>query len=146
MLRGLAVFPQKPAVLLMGNCSAHASDDVIRILTEGSVRVITFAPHTTQIFQVLDLTLFGVLKRRPRYELPFDDDNATVRFIMKGYHDFGQTTIRSNIWGAFRALRLGFNVRSVPYRRLVDEMKLRESAGFQERSSVDFPLDQLSGQ
>jgi hypothetical protein len=39
---------------------------VIRIHTERSVRVITFAPHTTQIFQVLDLALFGVLKRRPR--------------------------------------------------------------------------------
>jgi hypothetical protein len=62
----------------MDNCSAHGRDDVIRILTKASVRVITFAPHTTQIFQVLDLTLFGVLKRRPRYELPFGDDNATV--------------------------------------------------------------------
>jgi hypothetical protein len=90
MLRGLAVFAQEPAVLLMDNCSAHASDDVIRILTEASVRVITLAPHATQIFQVPDLPLFGVLKWRPRYELPFDDDNATVRFIMKVYHEFGE--------------------------------------------------------
>jgi hypothetical protein len=79
MLRGLAVFAQEPAVLLMDNCWVHVSDDVIRIFTEASVGVITFAPHTTQIFQVLDLTLFGALKRCPRYELPFDDDNATVR-------------------------------------------------------------------
>jgi hypothetical protein len=78
MLRGLAVFAQEPAVLLMAHCSAHVRDDVIRILTEANVRIITSAPHTTQIFQVLDLTLFGVLKRRPRYELPFDDDNAMV--------------------------------------------------------------------
>jgi hypothetical protein len=74
MLRGLAIFAEEPALLLMDNCSAHVSDDVIRILTEASVLVISFAPHTKQIFQVLDLTLFGVLKQRPRYELPVDDD------------------------------------------------------------------------
>jgi hypothetical protein len=78
MLRGLAVFAEEPAVLLMDNCSAYVRDDVIRILTKASVRVITCAPHTTHIFQVLDLTLFDVLKLRPRYELPFDDDSATV--------------------------------------------------------------------
>jgi hypothetical protein len=146
MLRGLAVVVQEPAVLLMGNYSAHVSDDVIRILTGAGVRVITLAPHTTQIFWVFDITLFGVLKRRPRYELPFDDDNATVRFIMKVCHDFGPTVIRSKRWGAFQALGLEFDVKNVPYGLLFDEIKLRESAGFQERWSIDFPLDHLSGQ
>jgi hypothetical protein len=86
-LRGLAVFAEEIAALLMDDCSAHVSDDVIGILTEAKVRVITFAPHTTQVFKVLDLTIFGVPKRCPRYELPFDDDHATVKFIMKVYHD-----------------------------------------------------------
>jgi hypothetical protein len=77
-VRDLAIFAQEPALLSPDKCSTQVSDDLVRILTEASVRVITFAPHTTQIFQVLDLSLFGVLKRRPRYELPFDDHNATV--------------------------------------------------------------------
>jgi hypothetical protein len=68
-----------------------------------------------------------------------------VRFIMKVYHDFGQTMIRHNIWGAFRALGLEFDVKSVPYKLLFDEIKLRESAGFRELWSVDFPLGQISG-
>jgi hypothetical protein len=37
---------------------ADVSDSVIRILTEARVRVITFAPHTTQVFQAFDVTLF----------------------------------------------------------------------------------------
>jgi hypothetical protein len=41
MLRGLAVFAQEPAVLLMDNCSAYVNDDVIRILTEARVCFIT---------------------------------------------------------------------------------------------------------
>jgi hypothetical protein len=67
-LRDPTVNGEKAAILLMNNCWADVSDDVIRILAEARVGVINFAPHTTQIFQVLDLTPFGVLKRRPRYE------------------------------------------------------------------------------
>jgi hypothetical protein len=97
-LRGLVVFPQEVAALLMAHCSAHVINDAIRNLTQAKVRVITFAPHITQVFQVLDLTLFGVLKRRPRYELSFNDDHAMLKFIMKVYHDFRQTMIQPNIW------------------------------------------------
>jgi hypothetical protein len=61
---------------------------VIRLLTEARVRVITYAPHTTQIFQVLDVRLFGVLKRRPRYELPSEKHIAPVKVIPKVLHDF----------------------------------------------------------
>jgi hypothetical protein len=96
--RGRAVLAQEIAVLLNAHCSADVSDDVISILIEARVRVITFAPHTAQLFQPFDLTLFAVLKRRTRYELPFDDDNATVKVIMKVYHDFTQTMARPNVW------------------------------------------------
>jgi hypothetical protein len=94
-LRGRAVLAQEIAVLLMDNCSAHVIDDVIRVLTEARVRVIAFASHATQVFQVLDLTIFGVLKRVPTYELPFEDDNSTVKVITKVYHGFMQTLVPS---------------------------------------------------
>jgi hypothetical protein len=129
---------------LNDNCCADVSDDVIHILTEAMVRIITFAPHATQVFQVLDLNLFGVLKRCPRYELPFDDDNATAKVIVKVYHDFTQTNVRPNVCGAFHAFGLEFNMRRELYGFLFDEATLRESAGFRELCSVDFPLDQLS--
>jgi hypothetical protein len=142
-----SIVAQETAVLLMDHCSAHFSDDVIRMLTEAKVRVITFPSRTTQVFQVLDLTLFGVLKRRPRYELPFDEDNSMVKFIMKLYHDFRQTMIQPNRRRAFFALGLEFefDMRRDPYGLLFDEVKLRASAGFEELWSADFPLDQLSG-
>jgi hypothetical protein len=89
----------------------HVTDDAISLLTEARVRVITFAPHTThdtqhttQIFLVLDVTLVGVLKPRPRYQLPFEGEKETVEFIMKVYHDFKQTMVESNIWGAFQTI------------------------------------------
>jgi hypothetical protein len=102
--RGRAVLAQELAVWLMTQCLADGSDEVIRILTEARERVISFAPYTTQVFKVLDFTFFGVLKPCPRYELPFDDDNPTIKFIMKVYHDFTQTMVPPNVLGAFGSL------------------------------------------
>jgi hypothetical protein len=144
-LHGRAVLAQEIAVLLMAHCSADVSDDAIRILTEAKVCVTTFARHTTQIFQVLDLTLFCVLKRCPKYERPFDEKNASVNVITKVYHDFTQTMTRPNVWGTFCVLGFEFDTRREPYELLFDKVKLRERAGFEEVGCVDLPLDQLSG-
>jgi hypothetical protein len=107
---------------------------VIALLTKARVGVITIALHTTQIFQVLDVTQFGVLKRHTRYELSFGDEKSTAEVVKKGYHDFKQTMVEPNIWGAFQALgfEFGFDRTSEPYRLLFDEETLRESAGFRE--------------
>jgi hypothetical protein len=102
---------------------------VIRIVTEARAGVITFAPYITHVFQVLDLTLFGVLERCPRYELPLDENHATVKAITKVYHDFTQTMARHNVWGTFRALEFEFDTRPEPCKLLVDEVTLMESAG-----------------
>jgi hypothetical protein len=91
--RGRAVLAHEIALLLMAHCLADVSDDMIRILSEAMVRVVTFAPHTNQVFRVLDLIVFGVLERRPRYELSFDVDKATVKVIRKVHHDLRQTLI-----------------------------------------------------
>jgi hypothetical protein len=96
-LRTLDAFTEETGVLLMDNCPSHVIDDIIAVLTEERVRVITFTPHTTQIFQVLDVTFFGALKRRLGYKLPFEDEKETVRFVKKVYHDFKQTIVESNI-------------------------------------------------
>jgi hypothetical protein len=96
------------------------------------VRVITFAPHTTQIFQILDLIIFCVLKRRTGYPLPFENDNATAKFIMMVCRDFGGTMIQPNIRRAFQSLGFGYDPKTEPYRLLFSEKKLRESAGFRE--------------
>jgi hypothetical protein len=75
---------------------------------------MTFAPYTTQTFQVLDLTLFGALKRRPRYELPSREDKAAIKCIMNVYYDFTQTIVQPNVRGAFRARGRAFNTRNDP--------------------------------
>jgi hypothetical protein len=84
------------AVLLMDTWSGHITNDVIGLLIEGRVSIITFALHTTKIIQVFDATLFDLLRRHPRRELAFADDEVTVQFLMKVNHGFKQITVDSN--------------------------------------------------
>jgi hypothetical protein len=51
-----------PAVLLMDNCNSHLKVETIQMLSEHDVKVITFPPHTSGIFQMLDLSFFGTFK------------------------------------------------------------------------------------
>jgi hypothetical protein len=141
-------FTEETGVLLIENCPSHVIDDIIGLLTEARVRVITFAPHTTQIFRILDMTLFGVLKQRLGSKLPFEDEKETVTFIMKVYRDFKQTMVELNMWGAFRAIgfEFEFDTEAEPYQLLFHEEKLRQSEGFRELWFIDFPLNQLSSQ
>jgi hypothetical protein len=70
-------------VLLTDDCSSLIASDVIGLLSESRVCEITVTPPTTQLFQVLDVTLFGALKRNLRYQLPFGDEKATVNSLSK---------------------------------------------------------------
>jgi hypothetical protein len=61
------------------------------------------------------MTFFGVLKGHPRYELPFGDEEVTVKFLMKGHHDFKKTMVEPNQWRAFQTLRFEFDTGVEPY-------------------------------
>jgi hypothetical protein len=126
--------PEEDAMLLMDNCSPSVTPMVIDLLSNARVPIVTFAPHATQIFQVLDLdfTLFGILKRRGQYQLPFADDTGTARFIKKAYHDFRSTMTHINIWGVFRGIGLIYNIVGAVQRVSFNEIMLRESNGFRE--------------
>jgi hypothetical protein len=143
-LRSLDQFADEDAVLLMDNCPSHVKEDVLDLLRDARVRVITWAPHATHIFQELDVSLFGVLKRREQYALPFEDDQTTAGFLLRIYRTFKQTMIEPNIWGAFHECGLEFDTSVEPYRLRLNEEKLRNSEGFREIWSLDFPPEKLS--
>jgi hypothetical protein len=96
-LRRLEEFSDEDAVLLMDNCPSHVGKEIFNLLRDVRVRIMTWAPYTTRTCQKLDICLFGVLKRRGRYTLPFDDDRRTTGFLLKIYWTFKQTMIGPDI-------------------------------------------------
>lgn len=51
-----------PAILFIDNCSSHLDPNLLGILADNLILVITYTSHTSHILQVHDLLLFGVLK------------------------------------------------------------------------------------
>jgi hypothetical protein len=55
------------AVLMVDNCSSHVASEIFRLLDENHVKVVTFAPYTTNPFQALDLSFFSVFGTKQRF-------------------------------------------------------------------------------
>jgi hypothetical protein len=81
----------------MDNRSPHLSDDIAAVLTSVRVRIITFASHTTQVFQILDVVLSGALKKHATGLKSLDEQQPAAAFLFKVYHDFKKTMIEVNI-------------------------------------------------
>jgi hypothetical protein len=144
--RSTSLVPNATAVLLMNNCGGHLGTNTIRLLTERNVKVITFPPHRSGIFQMLDLVFFGVFKhaksRIPRNTgLAMMQDHALRMFRA---HEAAATS--SIVRGSFK--RAGFTYVKQPggtYSLGLDEARIRTSPEFPEVWNIDFPFESLSG-
>jgi hypothetical protein len=85
------------AILLMANCSPHMSDNVVAVLISVRMRIIIFTSPTIHIFKVLNVILFGALKKCTTGLETLDEEQRAVAFLFKVYHDFKQTMIEINI-------------------------------------------------
>jgi hypothetical protein len=117
---------------------------VVALLTGARVRVVTFAPTTTQILQVLDVVLFDALKKHATSLAILDEEQPAAPFLIKVYHDYKQTMMEVKIWGAFAAIELTHDVIQNPYGSIFDEEKLRQGQDFLEIGQRDVPFESLS--
>jgi hypothetical protein len=114
------------------------------MLTDHRVKVITFLPHTSHIFQSLDLSLFDNFKKKMNYKLPRDSDETTAEFIKRIFHTIKQTLVDDNVRSSFMQIGLQYNIETSPYLLSFDEDVLRQSSGFISLWQKDYPLEQLS--
>jgi hypothetical protein len=76
---------------------SHLSDNVVAVLTRARLQIIIFTHHTTHIFQIPDVILFGALKKHANGLKMVDEGQPAAAFLLKVYHDFKQTLIEVNI-------------------------------------------------
>jgi hypothetical protein len=70
----------------MDKCFLHVQAETLQTLSDHDVKVITFPPHTTHIFQCLDLSLFGNFKKKKNYNLALESVEHTAGFIKRIFH------------------------------------------------------------
>jgi hypothetical protein len=108
------------------------------------MRIITFAPHTTLVFQMLDILLFCPLKKHAAGLKSLDEEQPAAAFLLKVYHNFKQIMVEVYIWGAFAAIGFIHDIEQSPYGLLFDKEKLRQSRGFVELWDRATPWESLS--
>jgi hypothetical protein len=84
------------------------------------------------------------MKKRASGLEMWNEEADTAAFIIRLYHDFKQTMVEVNMWGAFSAIEFSYDISESPYRLLFDEEKFRQSRGFMELWAQDTPLESLS--
>jgi hypothetical protein len=62
-LRAQPEFENETAILMMDSAVTHVSERVLRLLGQNKIMAIVFPARTKNIFQVLDLVSFSVLKK-----------------------------------------------------------------------------------
>jgi hypothetical protein len=128
----------------MDNCSVHVQGETLQTLADHRVKVLTFPPHITHIFQSLDLSPFGNFKKRVNYRLPLGTDETTPGLIRRIFHMMKQTLAEHNVRSPFMQLGLTYDIDTIPYVLIFDEHVLRQSPGFTSLWERDYPVEKLS--
>jgi hypothetical protein len=136
--------PNDEAVLLMDNCGSHIKPEIIDLLTAEKIRVITFAPHTTNIFQMLDVSFFGIFKRKKSQFFETEDGPKVYLQLMKLLHCFYESANWFTITGSFKKVGILINATETPHTLIFDETKMRNSDSFLELWNINFPFEKLS--
>jgi hypothetical protein len=137
-------FRNQSAVLLLDSCPAHTSERILEILGKNAILAVTFPAHTTNLFQGLDLVLFGVLKKKKQTEELDGDTSPAISQITKLLNAYECAATSSNIRGAFRKAGFLIDTKTNPFRVKFDDSIVRENPGFKELWERNFSLSNIS--
>lgn len=133
-----------PAILFLDNCSSHLDDMLLKILADNLILVISYPSHTSHIFQVLDLLLFGVLKVHKKSIQKNDEISPKIDHLYRIFHAYELSTCSTTIRSSFS--RAGFEYyqkNGKNYLRL-NRQKIENSKNFKEVWDINYPEEKLS--
>jgi hypothetical protein len=85
------------------------------MLVNHRVKAMPFLPHTTHIFQNLDLSLFGNFKNRKNDKLPLEGDETAAALIKRVFQMMTQTLIPDDLRNSFIQIGFRYNIETSPY-------------------------------
>jgi hypothetical protein len=135
---------KKPALLFCDNCSCHCTDDVLKELAEHGILLLTYPPHTSHLFQVLDVLLFGRLKaakKKLSRDLSLGRDLDHALRIFRAYE---MATTSLTVRSSWEKAGFGFERRDGTTYLFVHEGRIRQSPEFAEVWGINYPEEALS--
>jgi hypothetical protein len=137
-------FASKDTVLFMDNWAIHVQLDTLRFLANHQGKVTTLPPHTDQIFQSFDPSLFANLKKNMNDRVPLETDETTAGSMKRIFHAMEQTLVEDNVGSAFLQLGLQYDIDTGRYVLRFGEYTVRQSPGFTSLWQPDHADEKLS--
>ena len=131
------------AVLLMDSFSAHCNEMILKCLGENRIIALCFPSHTTNIFQALDLVLFGVFKKIKNSIDDGENSKIVEKAIIKILKAYELAATSFDIRGSFKRAGIISEMRSnLRYVKFVAE-NLVSNPGFQEIWNFNINDDEI---
>jgi hypothetical protein len=111
-------------VLLWDNCTSHIDEGTKQLLADNNIRLVTFPPHTSHLFQPLDLVTVAAFKREKHEVHVGQPVGSQIWEITKLMRALERATDPTNHRTAFRRAVLTVNLRIFPPVPSVDSRKL----------------------
>jgi hypothetical protein len=119
----------KPAILFCDNCASHCSDEILRELARNEILVPTYTPHTSHLFQVLDVLLFGRLKAFKKYLPKDNNEDREIDHILRISRAYERIITNMMIRASWERAGFSSRQRDGTFYFAVDEGRIRV-AGF----------------
>lgn len=134
----------KPAILFCDNCAAHCSREILQELARNGVLLLTYPAHTSHLFQVLDVLLFGKLKAFKKYLARDTTEDREIDHILRILRAYEGVTTSMTIRGSWEKAGFIYQKRDQTFYLVIDEGRIRTAPDFQEIWNRDYPIGSLS--
>jgi hypothetical protein len=143
-MRSARNHPTETVVLLMDNLYSHCADRTLYDLGQNNILAISFPPHSSGLFQMLDLVVFGVMKGYIKTIQKNCRLSKAADHIYRSFKALELATCSTTIRSAFQ--RAGFEYLTANGRSLLhyEEAKVRIDPAFDEIWQRNFPEADLS--
>jgi hypothetical protein len=132
------------AVLLMDNASVHLDSELIQLLTNNNILVLTFPPHSSHIFQPCDLTLFSAFKAEKSLLKPEKPRNSKIGQILLLIEAFEKAAVSRNVRASFKKAGIKTTGTTIPRIIEIDELTLRTGKAFSIIYEFNLLIEDLS--
>lgn len=133
-----------PAILFIDNCSSHLDDELLRKLAENLILVISYPSHSSHIFQVLDLLLFGVLKKHKKSIPKNDQVSPKIDHLYRVFHAYELSTCSTTIRSSFKKAGFDYYQKDGKNYLKLNRSKIENSGNFKEVWNINYPEEKLS--
>ena len=142
--RNITGCQDKKSLLFLDNCSCHLDNEMLRKLADHKVILITYPPHTSGLFQVLDRLTFSLMKGAKRRIFKDDNINPIVDHIKRIFKGYEEATTSENIRAAFEHTGFSYFLEDNVFYLKVEEDKIKNFKEFKEIWEINYPEENLS--